>query len=110
MSKQRDREEFVAIMAQEGVPLDVARQLMRAAASLHRIAELECSSEAADRDRVPCPGYYRNGGGCLCRDYGAGLIEATEHGMVPRIAVQEMKTQQRVARVAIAHGLTPIFQ
>jgi hypothetical protein len=48
MSRQRDREEFVAIMAQEGLPLHVARQLMRAGATLHRLAELECSSETAD--------------------------------------------------------------
>ena len=55
MSKQRDRDEFIAIATKEGIPVDVARKLLRYAATLHRLAELECSSEAADRDRVPCP-------------------------------------------------------
>ena len=53
LSKQR---EFIALMTQEGVPVDVARLVMRHGATLQRLAELECSSEAADRDRVPCPG------------------------------------------------------
>jgi hypothetical protein len=55
MSKQSEREEFLVLMSQEGVPLDVARLVLRHGATLHRIAELECSSEAADRDRVHCP-------------------------------------------------------
>ena len=55
MSKQRNRDEFIAIATKEGIPVDVARKLLRYAATLHRLAELECSSEAADRDRVPCP-------------------------------------------------------
>ena len=99
MGKQRDREEFVAIMAKEGVPVDVARSLMRASASLTRIAELQCSSEAADRDRVPCPGYYGTPPSCLCREYGSGLIDGTEHGTVPRINVQEAAALRRRDRV-----------
>src|SRR3990167_8257806 len=67
LSKQR---EFIALMTQEGVPVDVARLVMRHGATLQRLAELECSSEAADRDRVKCPGDYTSGL-CLCRDYGA---------------------------------------
>lgn len=55
MSKQRDRDDFMAIMATEGVPVDVARRLMRAGATLQRLAELAWNSEAADRDRVACP-------------------------------------------------------
>ena len=54
MSKQRERDEFMAIMATEGVSVDAARALIQAGAALHRIAELASSSEAADRDRVPC--------------------------------------------------------
>src|SRR5256885_1721362 len=100
MSKQKDREEFVAIMAREGVPVDVARSLMRASASLTRIAELQCSSEAADRDRVPWPGFL-NGEtrGCLCDDYGSiyrGAGQVT-HGTVPRISLQEWRIELRLA-------------
>lgn len=42
---QRDREEFVAIVAQEGLPYDVARVLMREATTLHRLAEASCNGD-----------------------------------------------------------------
>ena len=155
MSKQRDRDEFIALMAQEGVSVDDARKLLRYAATLHRLAELECSSEAADRDRVPCPRankpawaiQHEEGGQwttiektvadpmrwfhsnlpaysmdhavtcegwrvevipCLCRDYGS---YDGDHGTVPRIAVQEDRTQRRVnALCANLPGIIPVFQ
>ena len=59
MSKQTERENFLLTMQAEGVPAEVARLVLRHAASLHRLAELECSSEAYDRDRVKCPGGRR---------------------------------------------------
>ena len=101
MSKQRDRDEFIALMAQEGVSVNDARKLLRYAATLHRLAELECSSEAADRDRVPCPrankpaweGWRVEVIPCLCRDYGS---YDGDHGTVPRIAVHEARTRRRV--------------
>ena len=55
MSYQHERDSFIAQMSREGLPLDVTRALLRAATTLQRYAELACSSEAADRDRVPCP-------------------------------------------------------
>lgn len=77
MSRQRDREEFVSIMAREApsVPLDVVQRLMAAETTLHRIAELQCSSEAYDRDRVQCPGKAVPVNGdagreCLCDNAG----------------------------------------
>lgn len=103
MSRQRDRDEFISIMTQEGVPLEVARALLRAEATLHRIAELQCSSEAADQDRVPCPGGEDS---CLCRDYG-NYVEG--HGTVPRINVQEDKVQRRILRLANEHGISLHF-
>ena len=114
MTRQTDRDEFMALMAIEGVPVDVARQLCRAAASLHRIAELQCSSEAADRDRVPCPGGAND---CLCRDYGSYTYPASVsyapdkmgHGTVPHINVQEAQIERRVRALCAEHGLVPIF-
>jgi len=108
MSRARDREEFVAVMAREGVPLDVARALMRAGATLHRLAELACSSEAADRDRVPCPD-EKEAGACLCVDYGSYDHDQKGHGTVPRIAVRERATRLRVLALCVKHGLTPVF-
>lgn len=59
MSYQRERDEFIDRMTREGLPLQVTVQLLRAATTLQRYAELSCSSEAADRDRVPCPAAAR---------------------------------------------------
>ena len=131
MTKQRDRDEFMAIMATEGVPVDAARALIHAGAALHRIAELACSSEAADRDRVPCPGeqphakdcgqrYARDAecpcpvGTCLCRDYGSFQGDTDDnvtgdHGTVPRYLVREARIEARVRALCERHGLTPIF-
>lgn len=130
MSKQRDREEFVSIMAKEGVNLTVARLLMRQATTLQRLAELECSSEAADRDRVPCPetgkGRPREGKTgraemCLCEHWrsqdgmrGCGCADPMnpdQHHKVPRIAVKEAQTRRRVERLCSQHTprLEPVF-
>ena len=116
MSRARDREEFVALMTREGVPLDVARALMRAAASLHRLAELACSSEAADRDRVPCPGLRtpedclcEHWSGCGCPEGAAGALVGSQHHEVTRISVREHHTEARVRALCQRHGLTPVF-
>ena len=116
MSLARDREEFVVLMAREGVPLDVARALMRAGASLHRLAELACSSEAADRDRVPCPGLRtpaeclcEHWSGCGCPEGATGALVGAQHHDVPRIAVREHQIAAHVRALCQRHGLTPIF-
>jgi hypothetical protein len=106
MSKQRDRDEFINIMTQEGVPLHVSQALLRAETTLHRIAELQCSSEAADRDRVMCPGGDET---CLCRDYGNYDYDADKHGTVPRICVKEAKMQARLLKLANQHGISLVF-
>ena len=117
MTRQRERDEFIALMTQEGVPVEVARTLMRHAATLHRVAELECSSEAADLDRVKCPQdgklVLENGGTvlgpCLCRDYGSWSDETRQHGTVPRIAVREVRHQRRVETLLKPYGILPVF-
>ena len=116
MSQAHDREEFVVLMAQEGVSLDVARALMRAGATLHRLAELECSSEAADRDRVPCPGLRtpaecicEHWSGCGCPECATGALVGSQHHEVTRISVQEHQTKARVRALCQGHGLTPVF-
>lgn len=93
MSYQRERDEFIARMAQEGLDLDIARRLLRAATTLQRYAELACSSEAADRDRVPCPASRKHGKpeDCCCDQYEGG------HESVPRIAVLDQQLSRRVA-------------
>ena len=119
MSRQREREEFIAKITAEGVPVNDARKLMRHATALQRIAELQCSSEAADRDRVKCLG-DRKGfpGSCLCRDYGAYTDPSSVsyapdrmgHGTIPRINAQAERLQARVEAVCAPYGVQPVFQ
>ena len=118
MSRQKDRDEFLVIMAAEGLPVDIIRLVMRHGASLHRIAELQCSSEAADRDQVRCPQLRakRYSETCLCRDYGS--YDETEkddpksygHGTVPRINVRAAQLQRRLVALLAPYKVELVFQ
>lgn len=113
MSYQRERDEFIVRMTREGLDYDTQLMLLRAATTLQRYAELSCSSEAADRDRVPCPAatqtvrQYGSAakppmrtvvsprkpiGPCLCDRPDDG------HETIPRIALQEWRLVQRLRK------------
>lgn len=104
---RKDREQTIADLTAEGWPLAAIRSVLRDAVTLTRLAEMACSSEAADRDRVPCPAGPDwtgvKGLPCLCdhRD------EA--HETVPRIAVQANRTERRVHTLAARMGATVKF-
>lgn len=51
MSYQRDREEFVAAVVEEGLPLKKARLVLRNAATVQRLAVKECNEELTASDR-----------------------------------------------------------
>jgi hypothetical protein len=87
---QRERDDCLVTLTREGLPPHVAYQLLRAASGLHRRAELACSSEAADRDRVPCPATRPTPGPCLCDQYHG------QHETIPRIALQDWQAEQRL--------------
>lgn len=106
MSHQKDREEFIWLLAREGIGADVARRLLRYAATLQRIAELRCSSEAADRDRVRCPAEADLKYECCC-DF--GYQTPGKHSDVPRVGAQSKRIEYRVWQLCKAAGLKPIF-
>lgn len=113
MSYQSDRETFIMRMTLEKLPLDVTLALLRAATTLQRYAELACSSEAADNDRVPCPASTmfskqsrrhpeqvrvvgrRATGPCVCDRPNDG------HETVPRITVQADRLERRLAALLV---------
>lgn len=103
MSYQRERDEFIARVSQEGLPIRAIEKLLREATAIHRYAELACSSEAADRDRVPCPAV--KGGPCLCdtADQHAKPLPDGWLPGVPRIAVKSWNAEQR-AKTAVPAG------
>lgn len=95
-SYQTEREEFIARVVQEGLSVTAARTLLREATKINRYAELACSSEAADRDRIPCPATKLQVkrpipvlGPCLCDMYNG------EHTDIPRIRLQDHRAEQR---------------
>lgn len=122
MTYSKDREEFIAKVAKEGLPVHVIRTILAKANTLQRIAELSCSSETVDRDRVPCPG-IKDTSKCICdygwdctcghskRHHGVETIGAccdctcaqfTEtHSNVPRIDVQEARIKLQMIRDAL---------
>lgn len=108
----KDREQAIADLTAEGWPLADIRSVLRDAATLTRLAELACSSEAADRDRVPCPrlpAWPHHRGQCVCQNYGSFAHETSTHGQVPRYMVRERAAEIRVANRAAAHGATVKF-
>lgn len=121
-SYQQDRDQFIARMTREGLQLDVILKLLRCATTIQRLAELSCSSEAADRDRVPCPAatqvvkQYGSAtdrpmqtrilrrkptGPCLCDVSHVG----DQHEMIPRIKIQDWNAEQRAK-----HAVPPEWQ
>jgi len=104
MSYQEERDRFIARMATEGLDIDTTRRLLRAATTLQRYAELACSSEAADRDRVPCPG-IKDRKACICDDYPAGEHAAGRHTQVTRIARDGDRLSRRL-EAAMPKGWT----
>jgi hypothetical protein len=92
MSYTRDREQFIVTVTRYGLPYYIAVTLLRIATTINRLAELSCSSEAADRDRIPCPATGKPGRTtypCLCD------APETGHTTIPRIALQAYRAEQR---------------
>ena len=103
MSYQHERDEFIARATREGLPLDAIHTLLRCATTINRLAELACSSEAADRDRIPCPAEARGKGPCLCGIVGRNAALG-EHDTIPRITLQDYHAEQRAIKaVAVAN-------
>jgi hypothetical protein len=123
MGYQSEREECIARLTREGLPLSAIRSLLKQATTINRLAELACSSEAADRDRVPCPAACRacNGRGTVepengnaagicgpCK--GSGATDAclcdgdhdNSRRAIPRIRLQDHQAEQRAIRAVPA--------
>lgn len=121
MSRQKDRDEFIALMTREGVPVDVARTLMRHAATLHRLAERECNGDdwqlgyplgLTGCPEAPAGAFNGNGvyigpptGDRWCATCG----NKGDHGHVSRSSVKVARLERRVAEMVNPLGLVPDF-
>ena len=100
MSYQTEREQFIYRVTREGLDLQAIHALLRYATTIQRLAELACSSEAADRDRIPCPAY--NGGPCLCDEPNEPHTDQRTAPRIPRIRLQDWRTEQRAIKAVPA--------
>lgn len=109
MSYQHDRDSFIATVTREGLPLHVAITLLRTATTINRLAELACSSEAADRDRIMCPRKHAEKLGYSTQKIDKAVALATRypclcdapvtgHETIPRIRLQDYQAEQRAVR------------
>jgi len=118
MSYQKDRDEFIGQMVEEGeiinprLPLEdrkydgvsLARAILRNAATIQHCEELVCSSEAADRDRVQCPAIKSgNDADCACNCY------EDKHCDTPRVQMQILRARQRIEAACRPWGIKPNF-
>src|SRR5262245_7889633 len=118
-SYQSQRDQFLVHVTREGLPYATAIKLLRIATTINRLAELACSSEAADRDRVQCPagtryGRYIQGDDpkfddpkypCLCdtdTDQGVDGEPCEVHTKIPRIRLQDYQAEQRAIKAVPA--------
>lgn len=115
MSYQHDRDEFIAETAKRGLPLTVAEALLRAATTLHQLAERECNGDDWHMgDLVPCPveqaAHARNCtrrlapmAECSCEKGQAWCPTCSgqggEHGRVSVSSVRVARTMRRLERL-----------
>ncbi len=112
MSYQRERGECIALLTKHGLPYPAIETLLRAATTINRLAELACSSEAADRDRIRCPrsimhhtiGRPLNPTAkqleqypCLCDG-----DHSDDRQAIPRIRLQDYRAEQRAIKAVPA--------
>lgn len=113
MGYQREREDFIARLARWGVSTDVARALLRAATTYHRLAERECNGDDwchGDTERAKRWGYlvlcpFKGKLACLC---GKSAEESTHH-YVTRSSVQLDAIVRRLAKLRPESGLDTIM-
>jgi hypothetical protein len=92
----KDRLDFVKTMAKEGMDGDTARSILRLANIIQRCAMLECSSEAANADRVDCPNKDKAMTFCGACDAHANNSADIQHLSVTRISVKCSKAEDRI--------------
>ncbi len=110
-SYRSEREQCVARLTKEGLEYWRIEILLRCATTINRLAELACSSEEADRDRVRCPAtkLVRKRpipirGVCLCADPDADhILGLPQVPTIPRIRLQDWRAEQR-AIAAVPDG------
>lgn len=94
---QRDRDEFLMAMAHEGVPLDIARLLLRYTQTLHRLAVAMCNGD------YPCDNGERKTQDCAECEMGYSPYSLRK-GICPKC-----RTQARVRAICEPLNIKPLL-
>ncbi len=97
--RQKEREEFLVSITREGVPLDVARKVMRNAATIQRLSEAECNGD------YPCDNGERKVSFCTRCESGYVKWVLKKGGLCPNC-----RAQDRVAALLAPYSVKPDFQ
>jgi hypothetical protein len=108
---RREREDFLIRMDREGVPLDVARKLLRYGATLQRLAEAQCNGDwpadngTKERKVVPCT---RCEALWVRSSMVADKTQPAVNGYRPLIC-KDCRTNDLVTVALAPYGLKPFF-
>lgn len=105
MSRQKDRDEFIAIATREGLTVDAARALMRYSTTLQRLAEAQCNgdypADNGERKVKQCPR-------CEQLWVPSFFVRSPAQPCYPKIC-RECRINELV-RAVLPAGFEPIFQ
>ena len=117
MSRQSDRDSFIATMARENVPLHVAQRLLRYSATLHRLAEAACNgdwpADNGERKVEPCSR-------CQAQWVRSSMVKSRTHTVMvpdrlgvprerPALICKDCRTEELVGALLQPYGITPHF-
>lgn len=109
MTYQQERDEFIGIMATEGVPLGTARLFLRHASTLHRLAEAQCNGDwpygNGERKVVACT---RCESMAVRSSMRKDLTQPAVKGFRPLIC-PDCKLQDRVTEICAPLNIKPNF-
>lgn len=118
MSRQSDRDAFIATMTREGLDLATIRALLRAETTLHRLAEAQCNgdwpADNGERKTQECgrceglwapsvmrwahdaPARLKRGTMSIAEAVGTGLMDYVDGGKVPGYVTGRLKHKLRL--------------
>ena len=103
MNYQQERDEFLTLMAQEGLPLNVTRAILSKAATIQRLSEAECNGD------YPCDNGERKVE--FCTDCGSGYVRTAMQKRGERLICRNCLTKERIAYLLSTHtGFKAVFQ
>ncbi len=97
-ARQREREEFLVKISSEGLPLEIARKVMRHAATIQRLSEAECNGD------YPCDNGERKVS--FCAKCESGYVPSSMRGGI----CPNCRAAARIEAILAPYPIKPKFQ